>query len=133
MTKLEYIARYGEEGWKKRLESSRKCFKSHRAQHLETCRNWRLRHPDYDSEYQKEHRSIYHKNLGRSRPYMKRYKATHKHCEICGAPTADAHHIVPIPNDRLLDFNDPILLDGNLMAVCDKCHDKLHNELRNGE
>lgn len=130
MTKSEFIARYGQEAYDKILEYNRNWRKANKAHHAELNNNWKKKHPDYYNDYDKEHRRIYHKNINRSRPYMNKYKATHKHCEICGAPTDDVHHIVPIPNDRVLDFGDPILLEGNLMAVCENCHTKLHNEMR---
>ena len=55
-------------------------------------------------------------------------------CERCKAkgllvPATEVHHIVPLTPQNI---NDPsiTLSFSNLMAVCERCHDELHNRRR---
>lgn len=119
MTKQQYIEKYGEEAWEKHLAATNKWKREHHAHNKELNNNWHKQHP------------IYNKNIGRSRPYMEQYRLANPQCECCFNPTEDIHHIIPLPNDRVLDFNDPLLMEDNLMAVCKDCHKKIHASMNN--
>lgn len=52
-----------------------------------------------------------------------KYSREHPNCEICGEPTEEVHHIVP-----LCDGGDH--RRENLMALCPVCHVRVHTYLR---
>lgn len=75
-------------------------------------------------------------NTSRWRKLREAYLMLHPLCEICEKDgkvneATEVHHITPISyaNDELemkeLGYNP-----NNLMALCEECHHKLHNEMK---
>lgn len=59
------------------------------------------------------------------------YKAAHPLCEECGLwPATAVHHVRPL--ETAANFGEMLALAydwQNLEAVCQQCHDRIHNEI----
>ncbi|MBQ7854981.1 MAG: HNH endonuclease [Muribaculaceae bacterium] len=55
-------------------------------------------------------------------------------CEMCGCPAVHVHHLISfLKGDNQLQQMELLLDWDNLMSVCHKCHNQLHNNEMKGK
>ena len=78
MTKIEFIERYGEEAYKRRLE----CQKQYREQHKEEIKQYREKNKQYQKQYREQHKEeakqYYQQHKEQKQQYLKQYYQQHK-------------------------------------------------------
>ena len=76
-------------------------------------------------------------NTARWRKLRQAYLMQHPLCELCEKEgkvkeATEVHHITPISNaNDELSMKDLGFNHDNLMALCEECHHKIHNEMKN--
>lgn len=81
---------------------------------------------------------IYNKvyNTTQWRKLRQSYLMEHPLCEMClkenkVRPAVEVHHITPISTAKDdLEMKDLGFNPSNLMALCEECHHKIHNEMK---
>lgn len=92
------------------------------------------------NNYQKHDKAIdiyrYVYNTSRWRKLRQAYLMQHPLCELCEKDgkvkeATEVHHITPISNaNDELSMKELGYNPNNLMALCEECHHKLHNEMK---
>ena len=88
------------------------------------------------SNYQKHDKAkdIYNNvyNTAKWRKLRQAYLMQHPLCELCGKVALEVHHITPISKGETeLEMKELGFNPNNLMSLCEECHHKLHNEMKN--